>query len=120
MSRLFTRGEGVEAPANTFTLTTSKEQILATGLGEVQIIANTDGSFTADIAFTFLFPEPAADFKNDTEWVLFCGDYKLPTSALPAAAGSGINDTLSFGNAEEFDYFLTQLRADFSMELKLK
>ena len=120
MSRLYTIGNGTESPANVYTIEASKEQIEKTGLGEIQITVNTDGSFAADIVFTFLFPEPAADFKNDTEWVKFCGDYIVETSTLSAAVGTEIDDTIFFGDAKQFDEFVRQLRKDFSMELKLK
>jgi hypothetical protein len=120
MSRLFTRGSGVESPTNTFTITTSEEQTLATGLGEVEVVINTDGSFIADLTLAFLFPEPATDFPNDTEWINLCGDYEIQTSTLPSAAGHIIADSLTFGNGNEFDDFVNQLRADFSIEIKLK
>ena len=120
MSRISTRRSGVEAPTNTFIIDTSEAQIFATGLDVVQIVVNTDGSFSADVVFTFLFPEPAADFKNDTEWVKFCNDYKVLTSTLPAASGDEISDTLFFGDAKQFDEFARQLRKDFSIEVKLK
>ena len=120
MSRLSTRRSSVEAPTNTFIINASDEQIFATGLDGVRIDVNTDGSFTADVLYTFVFPEPAADFPNDTEWIKFCGDYKVLTSTLPAAVGDEINSTISFGDVGQFDDFVRQLRADFSVELKLK
>ena len=119
MSRLYTIGNGAESPVNVYTIEASKEQIEKAGLGEVQITVNTDGSFSADILFTFLFPEPAIDFPNDTEWVKFCGDYKVLTSTLPVAVGTEISDTLSFGDVKQFDEFVRQLKKDFSFELKL-
>ena len=120
MSRLLTRGGGIESSANTFTITTSEEQRFATGLGEVELVINTDGSFIADLTFTFLFPEPATDFPNDTEWINLCGDYEIQTSTLPAAVGVTIADSLIFGNGSELDAFVDQLKTDFSIELKLK
>lgn len=120
MSRLYTIGSGVESPANTFTITTSKEQEIATGLDNVVIGLNTDGSFTADLIFNFVGSGSASDFPNDTEWVKFCGDYVELTSDLTPAVGAEILDVLSFGNATQFDEFARQLRKDFSIELKLK
>ncbi len=120
MSRISTRRSGVEAPTNTFIINASDEQIFATGLDGVQIVVNTDGSFSADVLYTFVFPEPATDFPNDTEWILFCDDYKVLTSTLSAAVGTEINDTLFFGDAKQFDEFVRQLRKDFSVEVKLK
>jgi hypothetical protein len=120
MSRLITRGSGTESPTNTFTITASEEQRFATGLAEAEVVVNTDGSFIADLTLTFLFSEPAADFPNDTEWINLCGDYEIQTSTLPAAAGVVIVDSLIFGNGSELDAFVGQLRADFSIELKLK
>jgi hypothetical protein len=120
MSRLSTRRSSVEAPTNTFIIDTSEAQLFATGLDGVRIVVNTDGSFSTDILFTFLFPEPAADFVNDTEYVLFCDDYKVLTSTLPAAVGDEISDTIFFGDAKQFDEFVRQLKSDFSVEVKLK
>ena len=120
MSRLITRGTGIESPTNTFNIAASEEQIFATGLGEVEIVVNTDGSFIADLTFTFLFPEPATDFPNDTEWIELCGNYQIQTSTLPAASGVIIADSLDFGDAEALDAFIDQLRADFSLQIKLK
>ena len=120
MSRLYTRRSNVEAPTNTFIINASTEQELATGLDGVQIVVNTDGSFSADVLYTFAIAQSATDFPTDVEWVLFCDDYKVETSTLPAAVGAEISDTLSFGNATQFDEFIRQLRADFSVEVKLK
>ena len=120
MSRLYTIGSGIESPTNTFNIVASTEMTLSTGLGEVEIVVNTDGSFSADLLFTFAFTEPATDFPNDTEWVKICGDYKIETSTLPAAVGVEIGETLFFSTSKVFDDFVRQLRTDFSMELKLK
>lgn len=120
MSRLITRGTGVESPTNTFTITTSEEQEIATGLDNVVIGINTDGSFTADLIFNFVGSGSAADFPNDTEWVKFCGDYTELTENLTPAVGSEILDVLFFADADEFDAFVAQLRADFSLQIKLK
>ena len=120
MSRLLTRGGGIESPKNTFTITASKEQELATGLDNVVIGLNTDGSFTADLIFNFVGSASASDFPNDTEWVKFCGDYIELTSNLTPSVGNEILDVLFFEDAEQFDAFASQLRTDFSMELKLK
>ena len=118
MSRLFTRGSGVESPANTFTIPASTEMTLKTGLGEAEIVVT--GANTADLTLTFLFSEPATDFPNDTEWINFCGDYEIQTSTLPAAVGVEINETLVFSTSDALDAFVRELRSDFSMELKLK
>ena len=120
MSRLYTRGSGVESPANTFTIKTSNEQEIATGLDNIVIGLNTDGSFTADLIFNFVGSGSASDFPNDTEWVKFCGDYVELTSNLTPAVGSEILDVLSFGDTEGFNDFVRQLKSDFSLELKLK
>ena len=120
MSRLYTGGNGVENPTNTFNIAASTEMTLKTGLGEAEIVINTDGSFSADLLFTFAFTEPATDFPNDTEWVKICGDYKIETSTLPAAVGVEIGETLFFSSSDALDAFVRELRADFSMELKLK
>ena len=118
MSRLITRGTGMESPANTFTITTSEEQRFATGLGEAEIVIT--GADSADLTLTFLFPEPATDFPNDTEWIELCGDYQIQTSTLPAAVGVEILESLIFGDASELDAFVAQLRFDFSLQIKLK
>ena len=117
MTRLITRGTGVESPTNTFTITTSEEQRFATGLGEVEIVIT--GATTADLTLTFLFPEPATDFPNDTEWIKLCGDYQIQTSTLPAAVDVIIGESLLFNTASELDAFVAQLRADFSLQIKL-
>ena len=118
MSRLITRGTGVESPTNTFNIATSEEQKFATGLGEVEIVIT--GANSADLTLTFLFPEPATDFPNDTEWIELCGDYQIQTSRLPAAVGVEITENLLFADAEALDSFISQLRADFSLQIKLK
>ena len=118
MSRIITRGTGIESPANTFTITTSEEQKFAVGLGEAEIVIT--GATTADLTLTFLFSEPAADFPNDTEWINLCGDYEIQTSTLPAAVGPVLLVLLNFANAEVLNAFVAQLRADFSLEIKLK
>ena len=120
MSRLITRGSGVESPTNTFTINTSEEQELATGLDNVVIGVFTDGSFAANLTFNFLGSASATDFPNDTEWVNFCGNYQIQTSTLQTAVGSEILDVLFFADAEQLDAFVNQLRADFSLEIKLK
>lgn len=120
MSRLITRGTGVESPINTFTITTSNEQEIATGLDNVVIGINTDGSFTAELIFNFLGGASASDFPNDTEYVNFCGDYIELTSNLTPAVGTEILDVLTFADADALDAFVNQLRADFSLEIKLK
>jgi hypothetical protein len=118
MSRLITRGTGMESPANTFTITTSEEQKFATGLGEAEIVIT--GATTADLTLTFLFPEPAIDFPNDTEWIKLCGDYEIKTSTLPAAVGPVMLVLLNFADADALDAFVAQLRFDFSLQIKLK
>ena len=120
MSRLYTIGSGIENPTNTFNIAASTEMTLKTGLGEVEIVVNTDGSFSADLLFTFVFADTATDFPNDTEWVNFCGDYKIQTSTLPASVGVEIGETIFFSTGKALDAFVRELRADFSMELKLK
>ena len=118
MSRLITRGTGVESPTNTFTITASEEQIFATGLGEAEIVVT--GADSASLTLTFLFPEPATDFPNDTEWINLCGDYEIQTSTLPVAVGVTISENLIFADADALDAFVNQLRADFSLQIKLK
>jgi uncharacterized protein YaiE (UPF0345 family) len=118
MSRLITRGTGVESPADTFNIVASNEMTLKTGLGEAEIVVT--GANTATLLLTFAFGEPAADFPNDTEWINFCGDYEIQTSTLPASVGVEISDTLTFADADALDAFVNQLRADFSLEIKLK
>lgn len=119
MSRLSTRRSSVEAPTNTFIINASTEQEVATGLDGVQVVVNTDGSFSADVLYTFAVAQSATDFPTSVEWVLFCDDYKVETSTLPVAVGTEISDTLSFSDAKQFDEFVRQLRKDFSVELKL-
>lgn len=118
MSRLITRGTGIESPTNTFNIAASEEQIFATGLGEVEIVIT--GANSADLTLTFLFPEPATDFPNDTEWIELCGDYQIQTSTLPAAVGVIISESLLFSTDEALNAFVAQLRADFSLQIKLK
>ena len=118
MSRLSTRGNGIENPTNTFNIAASSEMTIKTGLGEAEIVIT--GANTATLLLTFAFAEPATDFPNDTEWINFCGDYEILTSTLPAAVGVEINETLVFSTSDALDAFVRQLRADFSMELKLK
>lgn len=118
MTRLITRGTGVESPINTFTITTSQEQRLATGLSEIEIVIT--GVDSADLMLTFLFSEPATDFPNDTEWIELCGDYQIETSTLPAAVGVIIGESLIFSTTDALDAFVAQLRTDFSLQIKLK
>ena len=118
MSRLLTRGSGVESPTNTFNIAASTDMTIKTGLGEAEIVIT--GANTATLLLTFAFTEPATDFPNTTEYINLCGDYKIETSTLPAAVGVEINETLVFSSDAVLDGFVRQLRTDFSLELKLK
>ncbi len=121
MVRLYTRGSSIENPSKTFVLDTSFEQKIQTGLDQVTIEITTDGSNIANIEYLFIFPEPADDFKNVVDTINFCGEYKLPTSALPIPEGVLISDSADFvTDVEAFNDFERQLRKDFSLELKLK
>ena len=120
MSRLITH-QGVSLQnTNIFTIETSKEMKLATGLDNIVFTVNKDGSFSANVELNFLFANTASDFANDTEWFKVSGDYKQLTSELPASVDTQISDVWFFMNQEEFLAFERQLFTDVLLELKLK
>jgi hypothetical protein len=120
MSRLTThRGLDFQLP-NIFTIDTSEEMKLATGLDNVIFTVNKDGSFSVNVELNFLFADPASQFANTTEWLKVLGDYKELTSDLPAAVDTQIADVWSFINEDELLAFERELFTDVLLELKLK
>jgi hypothetical protein len=120
MSRLIVRrGLDFQLP-NIFTIETSKEMKLATGLDNIIFTVNKDGSFSANIELNFLLASNASDFANTTEWFKVLGDYKKLTSDLPAATDTKISEVWSFIDEDAFLSFERELFADVSLELKLK
>ena len=120
MSRILVRNAIEFQAPNTYKITTSEEQKLETGLDNIFIDFNRDGSFTADIELNFLFANTATDFATFTDWFEIAGDYRQLTSTLPAAVDTQITDSWFFANQQEFDAFETQLVFDTMLELKVK
>ena len=120
MSRLTThRGLDFQLP-NIFTIETSNEMKLATGLDNIIFTVNKDGSFSVNVELNFLFADPASQFANTTEWFKVSGDTKELTSDLPAAVGTKISDVWFFLNENELLGFAGGLFTDVLLELKLK
>ena len=120
MSRLIVRRGVSLQNTNIFTIDTSKEMKLATGLDNIVFTVNKDGSFSVNVDLNFLFANTASDFVNDTEWFKVLGDYKQLTSTLPASVDTQISDVWAFINQDDFLAFERQLFTDVSLELKLK
>ena len=120
MSRILVRNEIEFQAPNTYKILTSEWQILATGLGNIYIDFNRDGSFSADIELNFLFANTASDFATFTEWFKIAGDYIEPTSELPASVDTQITDSWLFASPQDFEAFERQLVFDNSLELKIK
>jgi len=120
MSRLIVRrGLNFQLP-NIFTIETSEEMKLATGLDNIVFTANKDGSFSANVVLNFLFANTASDFANTTEWFKVLGGFKELTSELPASVDTQISDVWFFLNEDAFLSFERELFTDVSLELKLK
>ena len=120
MSRILVRNAIEFQAPNTYKITTSEEQKLSTGLDNIFIDFNRDGSFSVDIELNFLFANTATDFAAYTDWFEISGDYRELTSELPAAVDTQITDSWFFENQQEFEAFERQLVFDMLLELKLK
>jgi hypothetical protein len=120
MSRLIVRrGLNLQLP-NIFTIDTSLEMKLATGLDNIVFTVNNDGSFSANVVLNFLFANTASDFVNTTEWFKVSGGFKQLTSSLPASTDTQISDVWFFLSEDAFLDFSRELFTDVSLELKLK
>ena len=120
MSRIFTRNAIEFQAPNTYKIETSNEQKLATGLDNIFIDFNRDGSYSVYIELNFLFANTASDFATFTEWFKIAGDYEELTSSLPASVDTQITDSWFFVNEQSFIDFEAQLINDNSLELKIK
>ena len=120
MSRLIVRrGLDLQLP-NIFTIETSEEMKLATGLNNIVFTVNKDVTNSVNVELNFLFADPASDFANTTEWFKVSGDFKELTSELYAANDTKISDVWAFPNEDALLDFERELFTDVSLELKLK
>lgn len=119
LERITTRGGFVESPENTFTLTVPTETTLKTGITEFKLVNSTDGSYSADIEFTFVGNAEAVDFRLHNALFLLCSDYGEFSINLPEAVVNKISDTWTFSDEATYNDFLRQVKGDLSLTLVL-
>lgn len=118
--RFISRGNSAESPTDTYTIQSTNEQEIASGLDHIVLDINRDGSFILDITYTFLTENLASYFKTHECNVIFCGDYNVSSIFLPATNGSGvISDSFLFKDEASFNSFVNQIQNDLSLELDL-
>lgn len=117
--RLITYGGGIEESPNVFKMTMSKEQVLHSGLLDIQFTVNLDGSFIVDLEMNFLANNLAEYMKTHNAIIRIANDYEYYTVNLPTAVDTVVNDSLIFLNETDFNGFRRQLVSDFSIELEL-
>ena len=116
-TRILNRGNIVESPNNTFTWTPSEEATIKTGITSLEIVANMDGSYIADVSITFLADNLATYASTYDFDIVISGDYVLRTAFLNSPVANIISDSLVFSDENSYNDFISQLNFDLSIEL---